>query len=170
MNTNEKTMFVFLLALSFIFILFAVFYLDYVRLINEVFSQSVLGFFFVRAKASAISLTTTGNLTAGFINIWPGTITILNLSAYNKDSGACAIPENSILYKDEVKNLPLLINMGDTFTVNAFHCAPFENPPKKGEIFYINMQIKYILADKYLSAYGKEAVHIESGTVSGRYI
>lgn len=170
MNPNEKTIPVFILALLFILILFSIFYLDYLDLINDIFSQSVRGFFFVRTKASTLDLTTDGNLTIEFLNLWPGTITILNISANNNDSGICTIPRNSLLYKNKKQNLPLTVSMGDAFSVHAVSCTPFKKPPKRGERFSINMTIEYIIGGSYMASYGKDAMHTESGRLEGRYV
>lgn len=160
MNPNKKTVFVFLLALSVILILSAIFYLDYLRLVNDILSESVHGFSFVRPRISTLNLTTDGNLIVEFLNLWPGTITITNISAYNRDSGICTISEN----------LPLTVSMGNTFMVNAIYCAPSKKPPRRGERFYIEMTIEYIIGEKYIVSEGKYSLHRELGGLEGSYI
>lgn len=159
MKSNEKSIFVLLVIIFIILILFAIFYLDYLRLVNDIFSRSVEGFSFVRPKISTLSLTTDGNLTMEFMNLWPGAITILNLSAKNNES-VCIIPK---------ENLPLTVSIGNSFIIHGFNCVGFKKTVKKDEKFHINMTIEYIIGEEYMVSYSREAIHKEFGRLEGGY-
>jgi len=140
----------------------------------------VKGFRYVWPIPSGISLTSDGNLTMRFMNMWMARVTILNITVENNESGRCHIYSgNEIIYKNETHPLPFILPAWERFNINAFDCAPRDREIMNGDKFRIDTKTKYIIGEVFhMEGVGDIAlrifmrgmtVHEELGRVEGEY-
>ena len=159
-----------------IYILFVITELD--SYINT--DYGVDGFGYLWPIPSGISLTSDGNLTMRFINLWMARVTILNITVENNESGRCYIyPGKEIIYQNETHALPFILPAWERFDINAFGCTPRDREIMKGEKFQITVKTKYIIGEVFhmegIDDIARRilmrgmTVHEESGRVEGEY-
>ena len=129
-----------------IYILFVITELD--SYINT--DYGVDGFGYLWPIPSGISLTSDGNLTMRFINLWMARITILNITVENNESGRCYIhPGEEIIYRNKTHALPFILPTWERFDINAVGCAPRDREIMKGDKFRIEVKTKYIIGEVF---------------------
>ncbi len=140
----------------------------------------VNGFGYLLPVPSGISLTSDGNLTTRFINLWMARITILNITVENDESGRCYIhPGDEIIYRNETHTLPFILPTWERFDINAVGCAPRDREIVEGEKFWIKVETRYIIGEVFhmegIDDIAKRILmrgmttHEETGRVEGEY-
>lgn len=108
------------------------------------------GFGYVWPLPSGISLTSDGNLTMRFMNMWMARVTILNITVENNESGRCYIyPGEEIIYRNKTRTLPFILPAWERFDINAFGCAPEDREIMEGDKFRIEVETKYIIGEVF---------------------
>ena len=110
----------------------------------------VEGFGYLWPIPSGISLTSDGNLTMRFINLWMARVTILNITVENNESGRCYIYSGKeIIYRNKTHALPFILPAWERFDINAFGCALEDREIMNGEKFRIEVEMKYIIGQVF---------------------
>ena len=174
---TERLIFI-LPALIIVFIYFLLVVTELDSYINTEYEME--GFGYIWPIPSGISLTSDGNLTMRFMNLWIAKVTILNITVENNESGRCYIyPGEEIIYRNKTHALPFILPPWERFDIKAFGCASEDGEITKGDKFQVEMKTRYIIG-RVFHMEGIDdiamrilmrgmTVHKEIGKVEGEY-